>query len=46
MKVVDDLSEELMVISTKGQVIRIPLDQRDANAARQGAADQQVPGIG
>ena len=27
MKVVEDLSEELMVISTKGQVIRIPLDQ-------------------
>ncbi|MBV9101108.1 MAG: DNA gyrase subunit A, partial [Candidatus Dormibacteraeota bacterium] len=27
MRVVDDLSEELMVISTSGQVIRIPLDQ-------------------
>jgi DNA gyrase subunit A len=27
MHVVDDLSEELMVISTSGQVIRIPLDQ-------------------
>ena len=27
MRVVADLSEELMVISTKGQVIRIPLDQ-------------------
>jgi DNA gyrase subunit A len=27
MQVVQDLSEELMVISTKGQVIRIPLDQ-------------------
>ncbi|TMF13783.1 MAG: DNA gyrase subunit A [Chloroflexi bacterium] len=27
MRVVEDLSEELMVISTMGQVIRIPLDQ-------------------
>ena len=27
MRVVEDVSEELMVISTKGQVIRIPLDQ-------------------
>jgi DNA gyrase subunit A len=27
MRVVEDLSEELMVISTSGQVIRIPLDQ-------------------
>jgi DNA gyrase subunit A len=27
MRVVDDLSEELMVISTNGQVIRIPLEQ-------------------
>ncbi len=27
MRVVEDLSEELMVISTKGQVIRIPLEQ-------------------
>ena len=27
MRVVEDLSEELMVISTSGQVIRLPLDQ-------------------
>jgi DNA gyrase subunit A len=27
MRVVEDLSEELMVVSTMGQVIRIPLDQ-------------------
>jgi DNA gyrase subunit A len=27
MRVVEDLSEELMVISTQGQVIRIPLEQ-------------------
>ena len=27
MRVVEDVSEELMVISTKGQVIRIPLEQ-------------------
>jgi DNA gyrase subunit A len=27
MRVVTDLSEELMVISTQGQVIRIPLEQ-------------------
>src|SRR4029077_2743029 len=27
MRIVEDLSEELMVISTMGQVIRIPLDQ-------------------
>ena len=27
MKVVEDISEELMVISMQGQVIRIPLDQ-------------------
>lgn len=27
MRVVEDLSEELMVISTSGQVIRIPLEQ-------------------
>jgi DNA gyrase subunit A len=27
MRVVEDLSEELMVVSTKGQVIRIPLAQ-------------------
>ena len=27
MRVVEDLSEELMVISTSGQVIRLPLEQ-------------------
>jgi DNA gyrase subunit A len=27
MRIIEDLSEELMVISTQGQVIRIPLEQ-------------------
>jgi DNA gyrase subunit A len=37
MRVVEDLSEELMVISTMGQVIRIPLEQvRVANRQTQG----------
>jgi DNA gyrase subunit A len=27
MRIIEDLSEELMVVSTKGQVIRIPLEQ-------------------
>ncbi len=37
MRVVEDLSEELMVISTQGQVIRIPLEQvRVANRQTQG----------
>jgi DNA gyrase subunit A len=37
MRVVEDLSEELMVISTMGQVIRIPLEQvRLANRQTQG----------
>jgi DNA gyrase subunit A len=37
MRVVEDLSDELMVISTMGQVIRIPLEQvRVANRQTQG----------
>ena len=56
MRVVEDLSEELMVISTRGQVIRIPLDQiricgrqtRGVIVMRLGESDQigSIAGVG